>query len=143
MSQVFARSLAGSVMIVFAAAAVPIGGAALEWDGSTRSAVVANDNRQPAGRLEDGTLRVSLRAGRGVWGAEGGDGPRLSVEALGEESGALMVPGPLIRAEEGTRIEVSLRNDLDAPLQVHGLCARDGSVCPVLSVPPRETRQVQ
>jgi manganese oxidase len=143
MSPVFARSLAGSVMIVFAAAAVPAGGASLERDGSTRSTVVANDNRQPAGRLDGGTLRVSLRAGRGFWRPEGSDGPRLSIEALGEASAALMVPGPLIRAEEGTRIEVSLRNELDAPLKIHGLCARDGSVCPVLSVPPSETRQVQ
>ena len=102
-----------------------------------------HDNRQPAGTLDGGTLTLSLRAGRGSWQPEGTDGPRLSIEALGEESAALMVPAPLIRAEEGTRIEVSLRNELDAPLQMHGLCARDGSVCPALSVPPRETRQVQ
>ena len=107
------------------------------------SPVVANDNRRPAGRLEGDTLKVSLRAGRGSWQPEGPDGPRLSIEAFGEDASPLTVPAPLIRAEEGTLIDVTLRNDLDVPLQVHGLCARNGAACPPLAVPPRETRQVQ
>ena len=47
--------------------------------------VVANDNRRPAGRLEGDTLKLSLRAGRGSWQPEGPDGPRLSIEAFGED----------------------------------------------------------
>ena len=105
--------------------------------------VVANDNRRPAGRLEGDTLRLSLRAGRGSWQPEGPDGPRLSIEAFGEDASPLTVPAPLIRAEAGTLIDVTLRNDLDVLLQVHGLCARDGAACPPLAVPPRDTRQVQ
>ena len=104
---------------------------------------MANDNRRPAGRLEGDTLKVSLRAGRGSWQPEGPDGPRLSIEAFGEDASPLMVPAPLIRAEAGTLIDVTLRNDLDVPLQVRGLCARDGAACPPLAVPPRDTRQVQ
>ena len=105
--------------------------------------VVANDNRRPAGRLEGDTLKLSLRAGRGSWQPEGPDGPRLSIEAFGEDASALTVPAPLIRAEAGTLIDVTLRNDLDVLLQVHGLCARNGAACPPLAVPPRDTRQVQ
>jgi hypothetical protein len=104
---------------------------------------VANDNRRPAGTLEGGTLKLSLRAGRGSWQPEGPDGPRLSIEALGEDAAPLSVPAPLIRVEAGTLIDVTLRNDLDAVLQVRGLCARDGAACAPLAVPPRETRQVQ
>ncbi len=136
------RSLARSVVLLAALSAVVPAAASPERDGS-RPTVVANDNRQPAGRFEAGTLRVSLRAGRGSWQPEGSDGPRLSIEAFGEESALLMVPAPLIRAEEGTVIEVSLRNELETPLQVHGLCTRDGSPCPPLSVPPREIRRAQ
>ena len=40
-------------------------------------------------------------------------------------------------------IVVSIRNDLDAALLVHGLCARDGTACPPLDVPPAETREVR
>jgi hypothetical protein len=104
--------------------------------------VVANDNRRPAGRLEGGTLKLSLRAARGSWQPEGPDGPRLSIEAFGEDASPLSVPAPLIRTGAGTLIDVTLRNDPDAPLQVRGLCARDGACVP-LAVPPRDVRRVQ
>ena len=52
------------------------------------------------------------------------------------------MPAPLIRAEAGTLIEVTLRNDLEAQLQVHGLCSRDGA-CPPLAVAPREVSRMQ
>ena len=105
--------------------------------------VAANDNRHPAGKLSQGTLTLALRAGRGIWRPEGPRGPGLSVEALGETSSSLMVPAPLVRVEEGTTIVASIRNDLESPLIVHGLCARDGSECATLAVPPGEMRQAQ
>ena len=49
----------------------------------------------------------------------------------------------MIRAEAGTLIDVTLRNDLDAQLLVHGLCARDGAACPPLAVPARDVGHVQ
>jgi FtsP/CotA-like multicopper oxidase with cupredoxin domain len=107
-----------------------------------RPAVMPNDNRHPAGTLETGTLTLVLRAGRGSWQPEGRDGPSLSIEAFGEESSPLTVPGPLIRVPEGTLIVASVRNDLDAVLSVHGLCTHDGTPCPQLDVPAGETRTV-
>jgi FtsP/CotA-like multicopper oxidase with cupredoxin domain len=98
--------------------------------------VVPNDNRHPVGTLEEGTLKLSLRAGQGAWQPEGPAGPTLSIEAFGEGSSSLTVPAPLIRVQEGTRIVASVRNDLPNVLSVHGLCARDGSPCPTLEVPP-------
>jgi manganese oxidase len=121
---------------------VSLAAAAAESSGSMPQ-VVANDNRRPAGRLEAGTLNLLLRAARGSWQPEGPDGPRLSIEAFGEDASSLTVPAPLIRVEAGTLIDVTLRNDLDAPLQVHGLCARDGAACPPLAVPPRDVGHVQ
>jgi FtsP/CotA-like multicopper oxidase with cupredoxin domain len=105
--------------------------------------VAANDNRHSAGKLSQGMLTLALRAGRGIWRPEGPRGPGLSVEALGETSSSLMVPAPLVRVEEGTTIVASIRNDLESSLIVHGFCARDGSECATLAVPPGETRQAQ
>jgi len=98
--------------------------------------VAANDNTRAAGTLHDGTVTLRLRAAAGAWRPEGADGPALQVEALGEMSAALSVPAPLIRVVEGTTIEASIENELTSPLRVHGLCARDGSACAPIDVPP-------
>jgi FtsP/CotA-like multicopper oxidase with cupredoxin domain len=104
--------------------------------------VLANDNRRSAGETRGGTLRLALRAGLGSWRPEENDSPALQVEAFGEVTGPLQVPAPLIRVREGTVIVASIRNDLASPLQVHGLCARDGTPCLVLDVPAGGTRDV-
>jgi manganese oxidase len=102
-----------------------------------------NDNRTAAGQLRDGVLTLALRAGVGQWRPEGPGGPALTVEAFGEVTGALQVPAPLVRVTEGSRIVASVRNDLTEPLRVHGFCARDGSACEALDVPPETTREIQ
>jgi manganese oxidase len=104
---------------------------------------VPNDNTRPAGVLLEGTLTLRLRAAEGSWKPEGPDGPVLPVEALGEVSSPLTVPAPLIRVVEGTQIAVSVRNDLDSVLRVHGLCARDGSPCAPVNVAPGHAREVR
>ena len=109
----------------------------------TAERVVTNDNRRPAGEARDQRWHVMLRAGRGQWLPEEADGPHLHVEAFGEVGGPLMVPAPLLRVREGTPLVVSVRNDLDAPLRVHGLCARDGTNCVPIEVPMGETRAVR
>jgi manganese oxidase len=111
--------------------------------GPRRQVVAPNNNRHPAGILDRGTLTLSLRAGQGDWQPEGTGGPTLSIEAFGETSSSLTVPAPLIRVEVGTLIVVSIRNDTDANLTVHGLCAHDGTSCATLDVPPSETREVR
>ena len=105
--------------------------------------VLANDNRQPAGEGRGTAWHLELRAAHGVWQPEGPLGLRLETEALGEITGPLMVPAPLLRVRAGTQIIVSVRNDLDAPLRVHGLCARDGSECPPLEIPVGYARGVR
>ncbi len=105
--------------------------------------VAANDNRRPAGIRAAGVLTLRLRAGTGRWQPEGPEGPAVTIEALGELDGDLVAPAPLIRVPEGTHIAASVRNDLPAPLTVHGLCARDGAPCPPLVVPPGDTREAR
>ena len=104
--------------------------------------VHANANRIPAGQMRDGILTLALRAGVGQWRPEGPDGPAITIEALGEVTGPLQVPAPLIRVPEGTVIRATVRNDLSATLRVHGFCARDGTPCPPLEVPASAVRDV-
>ena len=103
------------------------------------SEVRPNDNQHAAGAVEHGTLTLALRAGAGRWQPEGPAGPALEIEAFGEVGKPLTVPAPLIRVAEGTEIVASIRNELEAPLVVHGLCARDGTPCAPLEVPPGQT----
>ena len=85
-----------------------------------------NDNRQPAGVLRDGVLSVGLVAQQVRWHPEADDGPGLDVEAFGEEDKPPLVPGPLIRARTGTRVEIRVRNALPDTLLVFGLEGADG-----------------
>jgi FtsP/CotA-like multicopper oxidase with cupredoxin domain len=102
-----------------------------------------NDNRTPAGTRSATTLTLELRASAGIWRPEGDSGPALTIQAFGEGAGPLQIPAPLIRVPEGTEVVATIRNDLDTPLQVHGLCSRDGSPCPNVDVPPAGERGVR
>jgi manganese oxidase len=83
--------------------------------------IVPNDNRQPAGRLEDGVLTLRLEARDGMWHPHGFEGDGIRIGAFGEEGGPLRLPGPLIRVPLGTEVRTKLRNALDRPLAVFGL----------------------
>jgi FtsP/CotA-like multicopper oxidase with cupredoxin domain len=126
-------------------ALMPVTGisAAALVDVSGTSSVVPNDNLRPAGDLQGDSLHLALRAGLGSWRPQGDEAPTLQVEAFGEVNGPLQVPAPLIRVREHTLIIVTIRNDLASPLQVHGLCTRDGIPCAIVNVPVGETREVR
>jgi FtsP/CotA-like multicopper oxidase with cupredoxin domain len=110
---------------------------------ATLPAVAVNDNRHPAGTLENDTLTLNLRANAGLWRPEGDSGPALRIEAFGEGTSPLSIPAPLIRVPEGTEIAASVRNELTAPMRVHGLCERGAGACAPIDVPAGETRQVR
>ncbi|MET0213189.1 MAG: multicopper oxidase domain-containing protein [Vicinamibacterales bacterium] len=105
--------------------------------------VLSNDNTRAAGMLDGASVAIRLRAQRGAWQPEGANGPTLSVEAFGEEGRSLTVPAPLIRVGEGTTIAVSIRNELDVPLRVHGLCTRNDHPCAPIDVPPAGVREAR
>ncbi len=132
-------------MIVAAIAPGTLDGASaasLSTDSPARI-VRPNDNRHPAGTLADGVLTLRLRASRGTWYPEGPDGPGLSIDALGEDTTPLSVPSPLIRVPEGTRIVVSVENDLDSTLALHGLCSKNGAACAPVAVSPGRSVDLQ
>jgi FtsP/CotA-like multicopper oxidase with cupredoxin domain len=103
----------------------------------------ANDYQRTAGVLRDGVLTVKLVAQRAQWRPASDTGVALPADAFGEEGSAPSVPGPLIRAKVGTRVEATIRNALPETLVVAGLRERGaGSKESPVRVAPGETRPV-
>ena len=125
------------------AALVLAGAPSLAFASGEPFRVLPNDNRRAAGTLADNTLTLNLRAGWGSWRPEGEDGPSLRIQAFGSDGDDLRVPAPLIRVRAATAIAVSIRNELEATLTVHGLCARGGERCVPIDVPPGGVRDVR
>ncbi len=109
---------------------------------SAAGAVSTNDNRRPAGRLEENVLNLRLYAGVGSWCPEGPQGAPIEIAAFGEEGADLSIPGPLIRVREGTTVALTLRNALGSALRVTGLCARPSN-CEPVSVAAGATREIR
>ena len=104
--------------------------------------VLPNDNRHPAGALEDGAWSVRLEARRGMWHPQGADGPGFPIEAFAEEGGAPTSPGPLLRVPLGAEVRVMVRNTLDRPLRLHGLHDRGSPAPEPVEIGPGESRQL-
>jgi manganese oxidase len=74
--------------------------------------VIANDNRASAGTLRNGVLTVGLDVVVARWYPEAPDGPFVDVPVFAEQGKAPMVPAPLIRVPQGTRVRMVVRNRL-------------------------------
>jgi len=87
----------------------------------------ANENRIAAGALRDGTLEIGLTVVHAAWHPEGPGAPGLKVAAIAETGHVPSVPAPLIRVEAGTRVRVTLHNELtDTSVAFFGLSPRPG-----------------
>src|SRR5579864_7405957 len=75
-----------------------------------------NPNLDRAGRLDNGVLTVVLEAKQTQWIAVGSHQRPLQIVAFSETGKAPLLPGPLIRAPQGTELRLSLRNSLPMPL---------------------------
>src|SRR5690242_554024 len=82
--------------------------------------IAANDNRRPAGELQNGVLTLHLELQKGAWHPEREDGEAIPVYAFGEAGKPLQVPGPTIRVPQGTMIDVTLHSTLPVPTTLHG-----------------------
>src|SRR5687767_11680865 len=131
-----------SRVLILALSTVAATASAQSGAASAPTAVTTHDNVRPAGRVQDGVLSISLRAGVGRWHPEGQASPSREIEALGEEGQPLMVPSPLVRARAGTLVKVSIRNTLGSPIRMHGLCDRPGT-CEPLTIAPGATGETQ
>jgi len=105
--------------------------------------IAANDNRQPAGRFEQGVLTLALEVRAGALRPEEDSGLGLPALAFAEVGKPLQVPGPLIRVPQGAEVRVSLRNPLDSTLTVYGLGTRPLGSDSGIVIKPGETRQVR
>jgi FtsP/CotA-like multicopper oxidase with cupredoxin domain len=81
---------------------------------------VINQNRIPAGTLRNGTLTIALDVVEAAWQAEGPEDPVVPVLALAERGKAPQVPGPLLRAPQGTTVKLTLRNRSDSAVMLSG-----------------------
>ena len=107
---------------------------------SIRPMARANDFQRTAGVVRNGVLTVKLVAQRAQWRPASDTGVALPADAFGEEGTAPSVPGPLLRAKVGTRVEATIRNALPETLVVSGLRERGpGSKESPISVPPGES----
>ena len=97
----------------------PVHGVAVQPAVAT---LAANDNRVPAGTLRDGVLTLHLEIAEGDWQAEDAL-PAWRMLAFAEAGMPAATPGPLIRVARGTSVDVSVSNDSDSELWIHGLHA--------------------
>lgn len=75
-----------------------------------------NSNLVAAGVLHDGVLSVTLAAQYSVWHLDGPGRHGMTTEAFSEPGKTPQLPGPLVRAPQGTEIRLSVRNSLTLPL---------------------------
>ncbi|HEV2909744.1 MAG TPA: multicopper oxidase domain-containing protein [Candidatus Eremiobacteraceae bacterium] len=104
--------------------------------------IAANDNTVAGGRLEHSVLRIALVAQRGLWYPDGPGTMGLPIEAFGEAGKPLQIPGPFLRVMLGTRVVVTVRNELAHDLTIRGLAAPADKLTTVLHVPRGATRRV-
>lgn len=107
-------------------------------------AIAPNENRETAGRLENGVLVVRLIAEAGVWRPEKNDGAGFPMAAFREDGKPLQTPGPLLRVPAGTEIRVTLRNTVPGePMEVHGMHPRREKAAPVVTIASGEEREIR
>jgi FtsP/CotA-like multicopper oxidase with cupredoxin domain len=125
--------LVGLVLCAFASAEA----------ADTLPVVTANDNRTPAGALDNGILRLQLEVREGRWYPENDGGPYRDVYAFAEAGHTPQSSGPLIRVPQGTQIHVTIRNALPVAARIHGLHGHPGDSKETLQLAPGDTREFE
>jgi FtsP/CotA-like multicopper oxidase with cupredoxin domain len=118
-----------TLAVALSAAALLAGERALAQKPGNAPVIASNDNSVPAGRLENGVLTLRLEARGGWWYPAGASGDAYPIAAFAEAGGRLLNPGPTVRVPVGTKVRVSVRNTLLAPLRMFGL----GGLRPIVS----------
>jgi FtsP/CotA-like multicopper oxidase with cupredoxin domain len=83
-----------------------------------------HDNEAPAGVVEDGVLRIAMRAVDAAWHPYGEDEAGAQLPAFAEEGKGPTIPAPYLRAELGQTVDVTIENTLDSLLVVYGFGER-------------------
>ena len=127
--------------IVALVAAAAVAGCAAKAPATL--AVLANDNRTPAGTLRDGILSLDLDARTGQWQPEGPSRPSLQVPVFAETGRPPQAPGPLIRVPTGTRLVMRVSNHLPVAIDVHGFHDRPGHTSDKVTLAPGASRELR
>lgn len=101
-----------------------------------------NDHREIAGVLRDGEYTLALVLHRATWRPNAPSELAIEVPAFAEAGRMASVPGPLIRVPAGTRLHITIRNDLGQRATVHGLHDHEGARDSVV-LAPDESREVR
>lgn len=80
-----------------------------------------NDNRTAAGLWRNDTLVLHLQARLATWQPDLDVDTLATVMAFAESGGVTTIPGPLIRALQGTAVALTINNTLDSALVVYGI----------------------
>ncbi len=128
------RTLCFSALLFLSAATALAQAPALEE-------IVANQNRTPAGKLENGVLSIQLELRNGAWRAEADDGPQLFVSAFAEVGRPAQIPGPMMRVPAATTLHVTVANKLKQTAAIYGLNTRPGNAKAGITLTPGETRE--
>jgi FtsP/CotA-like multicopper oxidase with cupredoxin domain len=106
--------------------------------------VIANDNRVPAGKMQNNVLELELEIMWSDFYPETDNRPGLRLVAIAEKGKAPSIPAPLIRVEAGTKIHIILHNTLkDSTANFFGLEKRPSSIngkC--IELKPGETKEI-
>ncbi len=106
-------------------------------------AIIPNDNRTPAGTVQNETLDLNLEVKWGDFRMETDDRPGLKMVAMGEIGKEASIPSPLIRVRQGTRIHAKIKNTLvDSTITVYGLQKRPYTKNDSLLILPGKTGEV-
>jgi FtsP/CotA-like multicopper oxidase with cupredoxin domain len=127
------------IALVFLVGLVPTLLSAANFVEGTITRAESNDNRERAGRLERGTLKVHLIAQQARWYPEAEDGPFRIVEAFSESGKPPRVPAPLIRVPVGTALEATITNSLNDTIGVIGLSGYSDTIW----IAPGQSRQMR
>jgi manganese oxidase len=101
-----------------------------------------NDNRRRGGTMTGSGVFLHLEALTAAWRPDSRVDSLLTIEAFAESGSAPSIPGPLLRAEQGSEVRVRIRNTLPDDLLLHGIHA--GTLSDdLLHVPAGSTREVR
>ena len=101
-----------------------------------------NQNRVAAGRMDKGVLTLAFDIVEAAYQPEGTGDPVVRILALAERGKRPQVPGPMIRAEVGTRVRLSVRNRSDTAIMMSGLRYSLRAADDTLHIAPGATRDI-
>ena len=112
-------------------------------ESSGMDLILPNDNRTPAGTLNNKTLKLDLEIKWGDFRMETPDRPGLKLVAVGEVGKPATIPSPLVRMKKGSIIDATVHNTLkDSTITLYGFQKRPYSVKDSLFILPGETGKV-